>query len=126
MSDKRETIHRLVIILGATFGTGLKKSHTHLIVPHLGTLPNEISTGAGGSLAASQTNLVEKVQAAQAWGVHIVTSDWLLECAHAGRRLPEKGFLPPGDMPPPRPPAATQGGVSQLPATQVREEPKVS
>jgi hypothetical protein len=122
--DKRDTIHRLVVLLGATFCTGLKKTYTHLIVPHLGTLPGDSHPTPSGnsSLPANQgVGLVEKVQAAQAWGLCIVSSDWLLECAHAGRRLQEKDFLPPGEMPPPRLPGATQMmGVSQLPATQVR------
>lgn len=109
-SGKRDTIGRLVVLLGAKYEDCLKRGATHLVVPQLGSVEGEPGYGSD--------SLIKKCQRAVAWKMCLVTPSWLVECAAAGQRLDEAEFFPPGELPA----AATQGGAlpSQLPVTQVR------
>lgn len=125
-ADARRTINTLVQLLGGSVCATLVKSSpaTHLILPRWG--PDD-PAGADDAAAAAGTqggdadlsdSTVKKVLFALRHGVHMVAAEWLVECAHEGKRLNELHFRPAGNQHLLPAPTASQALQSQLGQTQ--------
>jgi hypothetical protein len=103
--DVRPTISTLVQLLGGTVCDKLVRNNlaTHLVLPRWG--PDEpLGAAAAGDVAATAAacgiaeTTLRKILFAQRHGVQMVRSEWLVECAHDGRKLQEVHFRPLGEL----------------------------
>jgi hypothetical protein len=125
----RPTINSLVQLLGGTVVEKLVRNNlaTHLVLPRWGPDEPLDAAAAGGDMAAAAAacgmsdSTIRKVQFAQRHGMQMVTAEWLIECAHDGRKLQEVHFRPAGDVEllPAGAAAGTTQGTQALGQTQI-------
>lgn len=101
---RREVLKRLAVMLGAKCSERMRRRQTNYLI------------------ADSRVGESEKVLKAREWGIKVVTHEWLLACARAGKVVGAEGYVLGSDVTPPRSPGQSPNSKVEPLRTEARSQ----